>query len=226
VQQDNFARHPQAGAFSTGHENFKGYGDYEWTKDPGIVADAAETITPVDFLRRYHNAPGPFASMSYCCIPKSVLDRLGPAPFHPELSGVDDYYVLHTLLLLGGPIVYDSRPMVAYRITPGAQSASLLKAVKRAVYALELLEPQFDQKAGVALGKAFRAAFSAQRREYGRILMGSSQVEEARRQFRGSLAYGLMPESWVKSLALLLLTRVPSRLQPKWPAERKLSHSL
>jgi hypothetical protein len=152
------------------------------------------------------------------------MDRLGPEPFHPEVPGVDDYYIFHTLMLLG-QVVYNRRPLVAYRITPWAQSASLLKSVQKAVRCLELLEPQFSRHPDARMRRAFKAAFAAQRREYGRVLMGVGQRDQARKQLVLSLTHGRHPVSLAKSLCWLFLASLPNRFQPKWPAERKLSHS-
>jgi glycosyltransferase involved in cell wall biosynthesis len=224
AQQEHFRTYPQGVAFFTGHDNFNGYGGYQWPTPPTLISSGVEVIAPLDFLDRYHKAPGSFASMSYCCIPRKVLNQLGTSPFCAEVSGVDDYHLMHQLLLLGS-IVLDPRPLAAYRITPGAQSASLLKGVGKAIRALELLEPHFDRQPDARLRKLFQAAFSAQRREFGKILMGAAQTGKAREQLRLSLTHCHHLKSLLKSMGLLFLTVFPDRFQPKWPADRKLSHS-
>jgi hypothetical protein len=225
TQQKLFRTHPEGAAFFTGHDNFYGHSNYDWKNASSVSPSAIEVIAPLDFFRRYHKAPGPFASMSFVCVPKHVLHELGPEPFCPQVSGVDDYHLLHKLLLLG-PIVYDPIPLVAYRITGGAQSASLLKAVEKAVRALESLEPLYKKQPDSQLRSAFDEAFAAQRREYGKVLMGTGKPDQARKQFRLSLTQSCNPKSLLKSLALLFLTGVPNRFQPRWPSEWKVSHSV
>jgi glycosyltransferase involved in cell wall biosynthesis len=224
VQQKLFGTYPQAAAFFTGHENFHGYGGYQWKNPPNRLSPDVEVIAPLNFLERYHRTPGPFASMSFCCIPKMVLNQLGEDPFCAQVSGVDDFHLFHRLLLAGS-IVYGASPLVAYRITSGAQSANLLKAVEKAILAFELLKPCFDGHPDARLRRAFNAAFSGQRREYAKMLMGARQPKKAREQLWISMTPGNHPVSLMKSLALLTLTRVPSRFQPRWPSEWKASHS-
>lgn len=219
-----FHDHPNAVGFFTWHDNNFGFGPPQWDHRHRATPDDVEIIAGLDFLRRYHRACSHFASMSFCCIPNRVMRRLGPQPFHPEVSGVDDYYIFHTLMLLG-PIVYHGRPLVAYRITPSAQSASLLKSVQKAVRALELLQPRFQAHADPRMRTAFNGAFAAQRREYGRVLMGVGQPAEARKQLVKSLTQSLHPVSAAKSLVWLFLSGVPNRFQPKWPSEWKVTYS-
>ena len=225
TQRKLFGDHPQAAAFFTAHDNHVGLSDYEWKDARSEALNSVEVIAALDFLQRYHKANGPFASMSFCCVPKSIMCRLGQEPFCPEVSGVDDFYLFHALILLG-PVVFSPKPLVAYRITPGAQSASLLKLVQKAVRSLELLEPRFRGQPDLQLRRAFSTAFSSQRREYGRVLMGTGQRDLARKQLWLSLTHSYHPKSLVKSLVLLFLTRVPNRFQPRWPSEWKASHSL
>jgi glycosyltransferase involved in cell wall biosynthesis len=224
TQQKSFREHGNAVGFFTAHANLVGFGGFDWNDGVSDTNGSIEVIVPLHFMQQYHKAIGKYASMSFCCIPKSVIRKLGPEPFHPEVSGVDDYFLFHTLMLLG-PIVYNSRPLVAYRITRGAQSANLLKLVQKAVRALELLKPQFNRHPDARMRKAFKAVFSAQRREYGKVLMGTGQPAQARIQFLLSLTHSCNPKSLMKSMALLFLTYVPNRFQPKWPSEWKVSHS-
>jgi glycosyltransferase involved in cell wall biosynthesis len=224
TQLKMFGDHQRAAAFFTAHDNHFGLGDYEWEPGRSEAQDCVEVIAALDFIRQYHRAIGKFASMSFCCIPKNVMRQLGREPFCPEVSGVDDFYLFHTLML-HGPIIFNPKPLVAYRITPGAQSASLLKSVAKAVRALELLEDRFKAQPDSRLRRSFDAFFSAQRREYGRVLMGTGQPDEARRQLRMSLTQSCRPISLAKSLVWLFLTGVPNRFQPRWPSEWKVSHS-
>ena len=224
AQGRRFSEHPDGVAFFTGHDDFYGYGGYNWNSSNDEMADSVEKIQPVKFIQRYHKAIGPFASMSFCCIPKHVFNELGSEPFCKKVSGVDDFYLFHTLTLLG-PIWLSSQALVAYRITPGAQSASLLKLVEKAVMALELLESRFQNHPDFQLKKAFYSVYAAQRREYGRVLMGTGQSKLARQQLWISMSHSYRLTSLMKSLVLLFLTRVPNWIQPRWPSEWKASHS-
>jgi glycosyltransferase involved in cell wall biosynthesis len=208
-----FADHPDAVAFFTGHENFLGYGIYEWNQGLAHVTPNIEVIDPLSFLRRYNRATGQFASMSYCCVPKSVLTSIGPEPF--RVSGVDDSY-LFTLLPLWGPVVYASTPLVAYRVTNESQSANHLRTFGRWVNVFENLEECYERQADRKLLQAFRMAFDSKRRQYGKMLMAAGRISEARAEFWRS-ANARAPLSLMKSLGLLLASHMPSALQPRWP---------
>ncbi len=214
VQRRLFREHPDAVAFFTGHVDFRGYGNYEWNSgrvsDPGQV----ERIDPLSFLRRYNTTTGYFASMSYCCVPKQVLNRIGSEPF--RISGVDDSY-LCTVLPLYGPVVYAPVPLVAYRLTEQAQSVDRLKSFGSWVNVFELLEERYEKQGDPELRRAFRLAFATKRRAYGKILMGAGKSAEARRQFRESTRNSSNPVSRSKSLALWFLSLLPAAFQPAWP---------
>ena len=100
---------------------------------------AAETrvFPPATFLRMYSNAPGAFACMSFCCIPRTALKRLGREPFRLRLC--EDGYFCHRLAPLGD-VVYSTAPMVAYRIRSGSLSSDWMRVNSAEVEALERLE--------------------------------------------------------------------------------------
>jgi hypothetical protein len=87
-----------------------------------------------------------------------------------------------------------------------------------------MLEPHFNEHADQRLKKPFAEAAASQRREYGRLLMGAGQAEKARKQLLISMTHQCNLASRAKSLAWLLLTGIPSRFQPRWPAAMKASH--
>lgn len=219
-----YRKYPDAVGFFTGHHVFIGHGHYNWSQGAIETDQGIEVIPVLDFLRQYHRAIGKFASMSFCCIPQRVFVQLTEEPFSPEVNGVDDFYFFHTLMLLGS-VVFNPKPLVVYRVTPGAQSASLLKSVQKAVRAMELLQARFQAQPDSQLRKAFKLAFAAQRRECGRVLMGTGQPEQARKQLALSLTHTPHPISLAKSLVWLFLTGVPARFQPSWPAELKALHA-
>lgn len=221
------ARFPEAVAFFTGHLDFYGYGTYEWNGDSLSVNHRAEVIDSLRFSRCYNERPGPFASMSYCCIPAHVLRKIGSKPFCAEATGADDFY-LFNLLPLFGPVVYAPQPLVAYRITTNAQSANLLRSTAASVIALELLDKNYRRAAESKLGRALGMALATRRRGYSRILMGTRNICGARMQLRRSLRDSSHPFSMTKSLAWLFLTYMPSQLQqrvihlrPKWASSHR-----
>lgn len=220
VQKKLFLENSDAVAFFSGHVNFNGYGVYEWPETSAAPLPKAEVEVsePLTFLRRYHKAPGPFASMSYCCVPNRVLAEIGSEPF--GLSGAEDLYFFTLLSLLGRPVVFASTPLVAYRITPGSLSANNLNWWALCVDVLRSLEPRYRKSADPKLLEAFELAFAARRRGYARLLMGAGEKAKARQQLRESLSNSPNPVSRSKSLALLTLTHMPLALQPRWRSSR------
>ena len=222
VQSGQFARHPQAAAFFTRHDNFDGYGDYAWNDEGWDRRGETEVIDPVSFVERYNSSTGTFYSMSFCCIPKSVLARLGESPFCEAVSGVDDCYLCN-LLPLQGAVVYTPAQLVAYRVTGSAQSVNQLKNFKLVVDVFELLENRYQAAGSAQLGRAFKLAFAGKRRRFGKTLMGAGRVTEARRQFFRAMRQACQPASMAKSFFLLCLSFMPKPLQPRWPASQRAS---
>ena len=223
VQRKLFGDYPNVVAFFTGHVNFCGYGNYHWNNGPqnNLLNADIELIDPLNFIERYNKTTGHFASMSYCCIPKRVLTKLGPEPFCVAVSGADDF-CLFNLLPLFGSVVYAPTPLVAYRIAKDAQSHNLLKSLALSVHAFELLEMRYREVQEGKLLKAFRMAFASRRRQYAKVLMGASKTQEARRQLWSSLNDSSNPLSLAKSLAFFLLTCMPTVLQPMWPRSERM----
>jgi len=214
MQRKAFEDHPTGCAFFTWHVNFEGLDTYQWDFVPPRIASDIVVINPLDFLKRYNETTGYFASMSYCCIPKRVLTTIGKEPF--RLSGVDDSYLCTTLPLCG-EVVYTPLPLVAYRVTDTAQSVDRLKMFALWVRVFELLEVRYQREAGQQLGREFRMAFASRKRQYGKLLMAAGKAPEARKHFWQSIGKSINPSSVTKSTALLLSSYMPSPLQPKWP---------
>jgi len=211
-------RFPNAVASFTGHVNFRGHGGYAWGEIPFSTNNDVEMIEPLIFFRRYNETTGLFASMSYCCIPKKVLNTMGNEPF--RISGVDDSYLCNVLSLLG-PVAYASVPLVAYRITDEAQSNNRLKAISLWVEVFQILEDRFQVAADARLRKAFTLAFATKRRQHAKILMGVGRTSEARTQISRSLSNNSNPVSLAKSFGLLLSTYMPTPFQPRWPTSHR-----
>jgi glycosyltransferase involved in cell wall biosynthesis len=222
VQSRKFSKHPKATAFFTRHENFNGYGDHQWSTEPADSDAESQVISPANFIERYNSSTGTFYSMSFCCIPKWVLTRLGDAPFCEAVSGVDDCYLCN-LLPLHGPVVLTPLTLVAYRVTPQAQSSNQLKSFRNVVQVFESLEKNYRAAADAKLLPAFRLAFAGKRRRYGKTLMGAGMLSEARNQFRRSVSQSPNPASMAKSISLLCLSYLPALLQPRWPSSARRS---
>jgi len=221
IQWKHFVDYPHAVGFFAGHVNFGGYERYEWKAgSPDLVPDP-EVVDPLDFFKRIHLVSGFFGSASFLCVPRRVLAKLGDRPFHERLSGVDDCYLYSNLALLG-PVVYAPDPLVAYRIIKGAQSVDKVKACRLLVDMFHILEHEgYETMAGPTLSRQFRKSFAAGRRSYAKLLMGVGSKSEARAQLKYSVGNSVHVISMAKSLALLLLTCMPSALQPKWPASQR-----
>jgi len=216
TQQDLFKSHPTAVAFFTGHTNFTADQDIRWCHDDLHVPNV-ELIEPANFLKRYTTATGPFASPSYCCVPKSTLQAIGKEPFDNTVRVCDDAYLFY-LLALKGPILYCPTRLVAYRFTPGSLSSNRLRNLDAGVRVFELLEERYKTSADKRLLGEFQVAFASKRREYAKLLMGVGKSEDAQRQLCRSLKHSVNPEAICKGLALLLLSHMPARLQPTWPS--------
>jgi glycosyltransferase involved in cell wall biosynthesis len=222
VQRMLFKDYPNAVAFFTGHVNFSGNESFQWDsyKHPVEIYSKTELLAPEKFLRRYSKATGPFASPSYCCVPKRVLSQIGPEPFDASVRVCDDAYLFYSLALLG-PVVYCAAPLAAYRITERSLSYNRVRNLQFGVYVFELLEECYKNSANKSLFRAFRKAFASKRREYAKVLMGLGNVSKARSQLRYSLSDTISPDSLAKSLALSFLSYMPAQLQPTWPPARR-----
>lgn len=222
IQGQAYSANPDAVAFFTRHDNFYGLGVYDWSQARLDFSVVPETIRPVHFVERYNNSTGTFYSMSFCCVPKLVLTKLGAEPFCERISGVDDCYFCNLLPLLGA-VVFSLVPLVAYRVTQQAQSVNQLKNFQQVVEVFQLLEPRYRNCGEAGLWQAFQIAFAGKRRRYGKTLMGTGRVTEARGQFWCSLRRAGGGASLGKSIALYCVSYLPGILQPRWPADSRQS---
>jgi len=220
MQHDAFLKNPEAVASFTGHVNFCGVENYSWADE--IVANhlKMELIAPLDFFRRFNTAAGPFTSMSYCCVPKVALERLGNEPFNPAVRGCEDSY-LFCLLSLHGSVVYTPMPLAAYRVWGGSLSQNRMKLCADLVTGFEMLESTFAKANQPAMLKAFQWAFAVKRRGLAKVLLGAGKISEARGHLWRSLSNCRQPVSMAKSFGLLGLSFLPSKLQPAWPSGQR-----
>jgi glycosyltransferase involved in cell wall biosynthesis len=214
TQQKLFEKCPHAVAFFTGHVDFFKGDTYQWKEDPFAAIQVTELISPVEFFRRYHAAPGGFGSASFCAIPMEVLKRLGNEPF--KNPPTEDSYCFSMLSLLGS-VVLLSAPLVAYRVRSDSLSTDQLRTYDVGVEVFEMLRERFRKAASPGHRIAFGMAFAAKRRSYAKLLMGVGKPNEARSQLCLSLRNSFIPISQVKSLIMLLVTCLPRRFQPAWP---------
>jgi glycosyltransferase involved in cell wall biosynthesis len=216
VQHQSVTRFPNAAAYFSGHVTFYNETKPEWNKDEAFT-EAPEELIPGDkFIWRYHQASGPFCSMSFCCVTKTALQRLGDQPFCAELAGGDDIDTLMRLSLIG-PIVYQPRKVAAYRVFKGSQSANRVALFALWVRVLERFRKEHLPKAETSIQALYEKILASKRRQYARVLMGASQSERARSEIIRSMRDSLKPDSLCKSAGLYLATLLPRRLQPIWP---------
>jgi glycosyltransferase involved in cell wall biosynthesis len=205
--------YPDALVSFAGHVDFAG-ADYVWREEPDTSGANAEWISPVDFFKRYNVTTGLFGSMSFACVRKSAMARLGPEPF--QFSGVDDSYLFYQVCLLGG-VVFLKSPLAAYRVSAGSFSANRLRMLPQWVKAFEKLERRFEESEVKGLRAAFPPAYAAKRRHYAKVLLGAGRPVEARHQLVRSMANCRQAASLGKSVAIWAASWLPSFLQPKWP---------
>lgn len=208
---------PSSVASFTNHINLQSDGDYDWAEKFSRELSQTETIQSAEFIRRYNRDPSLFGSPSFCCLLKSALGKIGPAPFPTSLRLAEDYYVMN-LLPFFGTILFTPVPLVAYRETIGSLTSNKLTAVKYAVEAFELLRPHYDNSKAAGFKKIFYDAFASKQREFAKYLMGAGQVSDARHHLKSSWKKSDGLSSFAKSIALYFLTFLPSFLQPKWPS--------
>ncbi len=213
--------YPDAIAYFTEHENFYGYGNYQWNTGSLDLKISPELIKPVSFIKRYNKTPMNF-QMSGCCIPKKTLAIIGREPFC--VSRAEDTY-LHHLLPLFGYILYNPVPLYAYRITSSSLSASRLNNELLIIDAFQLLEERYKKFNNSELYSAFKMSFASRRRGCGKLLMGAGRILDARREFRESIKVTSNPVSMAKSLVRLFQSYMPPPLQPKWPSSYRKSRS-
>jgi glycosyltransferase involved in cell wall biosynthesis len=215
LHRELYERCPHAAALFAAHANFDGLGSYKWDHASSNGQIKVEIFEPESFFRRFQVAPGHFI-LSFCCIPRRVLEGIGRWPF--ELRVAEDVYFCN-LLPFWGPVVFASAPLLgAYRGREGSLASNRLSCAQGEVDAFLLLEKHYRSGMNSQMVREFENAFASKRRAYAKILQGVGRTLEARGQLRRSLAQTIAPVSFAKSLMLLLVTYLPRSLQPQWPA--------
>jgi glycosyltransferase involved in cell wall biosynthesis len=215
TQRKLFELHPEAAALFIGHVSFAGLGPFDWE---GVATDGplqVELFEPSRFMKRFRIAPGHFI-MSFCCVPKRVLEGIGNEPFKLKAPAEDVYFC--NLLLFWGPVAFASSPLLgAYRGREGSLASNRLKCAEAEVNAFQLVEERYRNAKDGRLFSEFEKTLFSKRRTYAKILLGAGDTSEARRQLWRSLKQSVNPASVAKSFGLLSLSYLPRSLQPKWP---------
>jgi len=212
TQVQLFKDHPQAVALFTGHVVLQGDSNHTWEASPAQDGSRPEVIDSLDFLTRYNRHPGVF-NMSFCCVPKRVLEGLGSEPF--KISVAEDWYFFNCLALAGS-VAYLQRPLVAYRVRPGSLSSNRLRLSKAILTACETVQPKFEAHPDPRFASVFREAFAEKRRIYAKQLLYHGKKGEAREQLSLALAQCRDMGSKAKAMVILGSTYLPSYLQPDW----------
>jgi len=214
-QREYLEDNPRAVACFSDHVNFRGYGKYEWDEENSTKKAVLECLDPADFLSRYNTTTGLFACMSYCCVRKRVLRKLGEQLF--QCNGAEDAYFFNQLPLLG-PVLFARIPLAAYRITDRSLSSDRLKCICARVQVFDSLRVEYEKPSAQNLRPIFQRAFASHRRLYGKLLLGAGRIEEARAQLRYSVNECNEAASKAKSLAYIAASHLPSSFQPRWPS--------
>jgi len=215
MQRELYERCPRAAAAFAAHANFSGLDSYDWDHARSDGQISVEIFEPLSFLRRFQRAPGHFI-MSFCCVPKVVLEGMGSEPFKLRAPAEDVYFC--NLLPFWGPVAFASAPLLgAYRVREGSLASNRLNCAEGEVNAFQLLEKHYRSGVDGRLVREFKRAVASKRRAYAKILQGVGRTLEARGQLKRSLRQSSDPVSLAKSLVLLSLTYLPRSLQPKWP---------
>ncbi len=211
-----YREHPDAVALFTGHFNLFEGKVPSWQEILSISDIPVGTWQPLQFLRSYDLAPGRFACLSHCCVPKRVFDKLGDEPF--RLRRAEDLYFTHRMILHSpGTIVSTPVALSAYRVREGALSSDRLAINAAEVEAFTLLNEEFEASASDELKTVFRQAFKMKRRIYAKTLLSAGKVSEARHQLSQSLRPPFSVVAGLKSLGLLAASYLPKSMQPNWP---------
>ena len=109
MQRKLYERFPGAAAVFAAHTNFDGLASYDWDHSRSNSQASVEIYEPLSFFRRFQRAPGHFI-MSFCCVPKRVLEGLGSEPFKLRAPAEDVYFC--NLLPFWGTVAFHSAPFL------------------------------------------------------------------------------------------------------------------
>lgn len=216
TQSGLFHEYPHAVGFFTGHFTAKGNDTCEWRANASGDSYKIKTIEALAFLRLYNSAPGEF-NMSWCCVPKRILNQMGDQPF--QVSRGEDWYFFNLLTLYGDIVTYPA-PLAAYRNQTGSLSSDPLKLSKAIVDAGRTLRPTFQAFPDKRFVSVFAEAIALKQRFYAKVLLTAGKVPEGRRHLAYAMKDSRNLKSILKSLTILFLSYLPTKIQPDW-----LSHA-
>jgi glycosyltransferase involved in cell wall biosynthesis len=219
TQLSAFQNRPEAVAAFTGHTRFTGEWRQEWPDTPDDLS-RTQIIHQIDFFTRYNTTTAVFGSMSYCCVPRTAFESIGAQPFSTDLHAVEDSYLCYRLALLG-PVAFNPVVVVAYRLTEDSISVNRVRNQGLWVQAFERLESAYRNSGSLTLFNRFQFFYASKRREFAKVLLGVGDVRSARLQLKRSLSNCHNPDSLLKSFGLLMLSYLPTAMQPRWPAPRR-----
>lgn len=196
---------PEAVASFTGHMRFAGEYQNNLTSE---YIKPLELIESADFFARYNTTTAVFGSMSYTVVKRSVLNAMGDKPFG-NFRAAEDSFMCYQLALQG-PVILESRKLVAYRLTPGSLSENRVRNLGLWVDAFTLLTNKFEHH---TLNPVFCRYYAAKRREYAKVLLVVGRKSDAQHQIVLSLFWAL-PLSNLKSFWLLIRSMLPTRFHP------------
>jgi glycosyltransferase involved in cell wall biosynthesis len=205
-------RHPEAVAYFAGHINIPEFEDHSWT-DRHPQDWPSSVLSSVDFLRNYNAAPGPFACITHCCVPRKFLAGLGDAPFCESVSAAEDMYFFNRLALLGS-VVYSVAPLTAYRVRAKSLSSDRRRVNEDEVRAFELLRAHFPAELNSEVRRVYRTSLAMKRRLWAKTLISAGEYKRARYQLVQSVQDCSNVVSIAKSGGLLLLSYLPGSLRP------------
>lgn len=219
IQAKAFSQNKHAAAVFTKHITFKSETELAHWRELVPPSPNIEVIPPGQFIRRYNRSTGTFYSMSFCVVPKMILTSLGEEPFLVSSAGVDDFFLCNQFPLYG-PIVLTHGELVAYRLSPNAQSLDQMKNFGLILDNYAYLEKCFRAQNRSDLLRLIDCEYASKQRTYGKILFHLSRKTEARSHFLGSFWRSWSPVSMAKSLTLLVLSFLPPPLtlrgQPRY----------
>ena len=219
TQLSAFQNRPEALAAFTGHTRFMGEWREQWPENSGNLS-RTQIIDQIDFFTRYNVTTAVFGSMSYCCVTRTAFERIGAQPFSTDLHAVEDSYLCYRLALLG-PVAFTPVTVVAYRLTEDSLSVNRVRILGLWVQAFERLESAYRNSGSPTLFNRFQFFYASKRREFAKVLLGVGDVRSARLQLKRSLSNCHNPDSLLKSSGLLMLSYLPTAMQPKWPAPKR-----
>lgn len=207
VQSRMFQNYPDAVVYFTAFENIRE--TQKWVpKQYSVFSKGHALIEPRQFLLRYNKASG-FILPSFSVFRAAVLRKIGESLF-------SDLYLWYRLALLG-PFVESHARLGAYRLVETSLSSDRIWAYKGRIKGMEQIIEVYTESAPRSMLKIAKRFLASSYRTYAKHLMGIGDVVGARHILRVGLRFSYS----LRTLAVLMMTFLPSHLQPEWPGPRR-----